>query len=184
MPMHRTKRRTMRVSPPASQSTFALPCGRFVELESGSTILEFSLAFTLLVFCALGIIECSVAVYADHFVANAAKAATRYAMVRGSSWRGGACSTYNSFDCTAGSDDVSNFVKSTVTAGIDPTRLAVTTTWPGTDPSGNACDTTNGANSPACVVSVQVSYSFNFLLPFFPVNGLTLSGYSSEVIID
>jgi Flp pilus assembly protein TadG len=155
----------------------------FLRSESGTNILEFSLAFSLLLLCAFGILECSMALYADHFVANAAKEATRYAMVRGSSWNS-ACSAYSSFSCTASGDDVTSFVNSIVPPGLDPTKLAITTTWPGTDPSGSACDTANGDNSPTCVVSIQVAYSFNFLLPFLPTNALVLTGNSSEVITE
>jgi Flp pilus assembly protein TadG len=158
-------------------------CAGFVKHDAGSSILEFSIALSLLLLCAFGILECSMALYADHFVANAAKEATRYAMVRGSSWSS-ACSAYSSFSCTASSADVASFVNSIVPPGIDFTKLETTTTWPGTDPSGNACDTASGDNSPTCVVSVQVIYSFNFFLPFLPTNALVLTGSSSEVITE
>jgi Flp pilus assembly protein TadG len=159
-------------------------CAHLIRSECGNSILEFSIALSVLLICGFGIIECSMALYADHFVTNAAKEATRYAMVRGSSWSGGACSNYDSFSCSASSEDVTSFVTSIVPPGIDPTKLTVTTSWPGTDPSGNNCDTQNGDNSPTCVVAVQVSYSFNFLLPFVPMNAFTLTGNSSEVIAE
>jgi Flp pilus assembly protein TadG len=152
--------------------------------ESGSSLVEFSLTFGLLLLCAFGIIWCSVAFYVEHFVTNAAKEATRYAMVRGSSWSGGSCSSYSSFSCSASSEDVSSFVDSIVPPGIDATQLTVTTTWPGTDPLGNTCDTANGANSPSCVVDVQVSYPFSLSLPFLSANTIVLSSSSSEVIAE
>jgi hypothetical protein len=71
-----------------------------------------------------------------------------------------------------------------VPPGIDPTKLTVTISWPGTAPSGNHCGTQDGDNSPPCVVNVQVSYSFNCLLLFVPVNAFTLTGKSSERIAE
>jgi TadE-like protein len=152
--------------------------------ESGSSLVEFSIVLSLLLLCAFGIIWCSLAFYVDHFVTSAAKEATRYAMVRGSSWSGGPCSSYDSFSCSASSEDVSSFVGSIIPPGLDANKLTVTTTWPGTDPSGNTCDATNGANSPACVVDVQVSYPFSLFLPFLSASTITLSGTSSEVIAE
>jgi Flp pilus assembly protein TadG len=178
------RRRTIRICRPARRSVAADRFVRFVKHDCGSSILEFSITFSVVLLCAFGIIECSMALYCDHFVANAAKEATRYAMVRGSSWNNGACTAYNSFSCGASSTDVSSFVSSIIPPGIDDSKLTVTTTWPGTDPSGNTCDTENGANSPTCVVNVQVNYSFDFLLPFLPANTIVLSGNSVEVITE
>jgi Flp pilus assembly protein TadG len=179
----RARQSSMRERRPAHRNGAVPDCAHFIASDSGTNILEFSIAFSLLLLCAFGIIECSMALYTDHFVVNAAKEATRYAIVRGSSWSGD-CSAYSSFSCTATSGDVASFVDSIVPPGIDPTKLVITTTWPGTDPSGNVCNTTNGDNSPTCVVEVQVSFPFNFLLPFLPTNALVLTGSSSEVIIE
>jgi hypothetical protein len=56
----------------------------------------------------------------------------------------------------------------------------VSTTWPGTTASGANCG--SGTNSPGCVVNVQVSYSFNFVLPFLPKNAMVLSSSSTVPI--
>jgi hypothetical protein len=65
------------------------------------------------------------------------------------------------------------------------TPLSVTTTWPGTELAGSVttCSTTNGNNSPGCLVMVQVSYSFNYILPFLPSAALTLQSTSEVVIL-
>jgi Flp pilus assembly protein TadG len=151
-------------------------------VESGATTLEFSITLSLLLTCIFGIIVVSMALYADHFVTDAAKEATRYAMVRGSSWGSTSCSTYASYSCVATSSNVTSLVNSLAPAGISRSGITVTTTWPGTDPTGTTCDTAQGNNSPACVVDVQVQYSFNFLLPFVPFGRVNLSGVSSDVI--
>lgn len=150
--------------------------------ESGQATLEFALTLSLLLTCIFGIMVCSMALYANHFVTDAAKEATRYAMVRGSSWGSTSCSTYTSYSCAASRSNVSSFVNSIAPTGINPSGITVNTTWPGTDPTGQACDTTQGDNSPACVVNVQVQYTFNFLLPFVPFGAINMSGVSSEVI--
>jgi Flp pilus assembly protein TadG len=53
--------------------------------ETGSSLVEFALSSTVLLMAIFGVLDCSCALYADHYVANAAREATRYAMVRGSS---------------------------------------------------------------------------------------------------
>jgi Flp pilus assembly protein TadG len=137
---------------------------------------------SLLLTCVFGIMVCSMALYANHFVTDAAKEATRYAMVRGSSWGSTSCSTYASYSCAASSSNVTSFVDSIAPTGISPSGISVNTTWPGTDPTGQACDTAQGNNSPACVVKVQVQYTFNFLLPFVPFGAINMSGVSSDAI--
>ncbi len=150
--------------------------------ESGQATLEFALTLSLLLTSIFGIMVCSMAFYADHFVTDAAKEATRYAMVRGSSWGSTSCSSYTSYSCVASSSNVTSFVNSIAPTGISPSGISVTTTWPGTDPTGQTCDTTQGKNSPACVVNVEVHYSFKFLLPFVPFGTMNLAGVSSDVI--
>lgn len=164
------------------------PCGRHVRKlacdQAGTSMVEFSIAFALLLLCVLGIMECAMALYAKHFVTDAAKEATRYAIVRGSSWGSTACSPYSSFSCAASSANVTSFVRSLAPPGINASSVNVTTTWPGTDPTGETCDSTNGANSPTCVVEVNVQYTFNFLLPFVPWTAFNQSGVSTEVIME
>ena len=52
--------------------------------EEGSSLVEFALIFLVLMTMMLGIIDFCRAAYAYHFVSNAAREATRYAAVRGS----------------------------------------------------------------------------------------------------
>ena len=58
------------------------------------------------------------------------------------------------------------------------------TTWPGTAPAGatGTCSTTNGNNSPGCLVQVQVGYPFKFILPFLPSSTTTLQSTSVMII--
>lgn len=67
----------------------------------------------------------------------------------------------------------------------DPNQsdIFVTTTWPGQTPdcssSCSACSTTDKAG---CLVNVQGSYTFNFMLPFLPKSALNFSGSAEKVI--
>jgi Flp pilus assembly protein TadG len=147
--------------------------------EEGNSIVEFALCVMIVLASIFGVIYFSMALYADHFVADAAKGAARYAMVRGSTWSNTACATTSSTECVATSTDVKNFVEGTIPPGLSLSNLTVTTTWPGVDATAEACDTVNGSNSPSCVVKVDVSYSFSFPLPFARQNAINLQSSST-----
>jgi Flp pilus assembly protein TadG len=154
----------------------------FVTRDEGSNLVEFALS--ALIFCAVlfGIFYFSLALYTAHFVTNAADDAARYAVVRGSSWNGTSCQSVSSYDCTATSTNVSNYVLSTIPPAISPANLTIATTWPGTTSSGGTCDTFNGANSPNCQVEVQVGYAFALPIPLGGARSLNLSSTSSMTI--
>ncbi|GGH06226.1 TadE/TadG family type IV pilus assembly protein [Silvibacterium dinghuense] len=152
--------------------------------ETGSELVEFTITLSLVLMTIFSILAGSVALYAQHYVTNAAREATRYAIVRGSYWSGTTCSTTTAGDCMATSTNVSNFVLSTVPPLISTSQLSVSTSWPGTTATGAACDTINGTNSITCTVSVTVSYNYNFLLPFLPDKTITLASTSSGTIAE
>ena len=149
--------------------------------DAGSEIVEFALSISVWLAAAFLIMYGSFALYAAHFVANASNEAARYAMVRGSSWSGASCST-NLLTCSATSDDISTYVKSSLPPGLSAAKLTVSTAWPGKTSTGSTCDTEDGSNSPNCVVNVTVSYSFRFPVPFFTQNTLPFSSTSSVTI--
>jgi Flp pilus assembly protein TadG len=150
--------------------------------ESGSNLVEFAVATTVLLMLIFGIMDCSRLLYSFHYVSSSARDATRYAMVRGSSWNNASCSNVYATNCTAGTNDVSNYVWALTPFGFSADRLSVNTTWPGTTANGSNCSSTNVINSPGCVVSVKVSYSYNFMLPFLPRNTLLLTSTSKVSI--
>src|SRR3954467_8233539 len=79
--------------------------------ERGSEAVEFALALSIWMAISFMVMYVSFALYAAHFVANAAEEAARYGSVRGSSWNSASCSA-NRLDCTASSTDLSDYVKS------------------------------------------------------------------------
>lgn len=151
--------------------------------NEGSTLVEFAVSVSIVIALLFWIFYASMALYADHFTENAARAATRYAMVRGSTW-GATCSSPSSLECTATGTDVSNYVKALVSPGLDSNALSVTTTWPGTTPSGATCETSDGNNSPYCEVMVQVTYNFNLTVPFLPYRQIGFSSAATAPITE
>jgi Flp pilus assembly protein TadG len=152
----------------------------FLADESGTGLAEIVMSTMALFVLIFGILDCSRALYADHFISHVAREATRYAMVRGSTWNNASCTSASTYSCTATAANVTSYVKSVAPVGIPGADLVVNTTWPGTTASGASC--TSSANSPGCVVTVQVSYSFNFVLPFLPKNAMVLSSSSAVAI--
>jgi Flp pilus assembly protein TadG len=150
--------------------------GRSSSRERGAaTLVEFAVVSGVLLTLMFGVIDFSRAIYAYHFVSDAAREATRYASVRGST-----CNTWISA-CPAANTDVTAYVQSIVSSGIyvstvttgagagTPGSLAVTTTWPGTTGkgAGNSCTTSQPSTQyPGCVVNVQVQYTYGFSLPY------------------
>ncbi|MFT4111378.1 TadE/TadG family type IV pilus assembly protein [Silvibacterium sp.] len=146
--------------------------------------MELSIVLSVVLTIVFAILSASEAVYAQHYVNSAANDAARYAIVRGSYWSGTACSTVSTTNCAATAANVQSYVQSTVPPLINSNQLGVTTSWPGTTISGAVCDTVNGTNSGTCVVSVSVTYNYNFLLPFLPSNTITFEGTSTGTIAE
>jgi Flp pilus assembly protein TadG len=159
--------------------------------ERGSSLVEFALVLTVLFMLIFGVMDFSRAAYAYNFIANAASEAARYAIVRGAT-----CTTWATA-CPAAASDITSYVQGLVPAGIQVTSastcgsssstagaLTVCATWPGTAGGGSACTETNGkANTPGCVVKVQVQYAFQFSLPFLPRSTTYTMTANSQMVI-
>ena len=165
-----------------------LKLARAAREESGSELVEFASAATLLLMVLFGIFGVCFVMYSYYFVTYAAQEGARYAMVRGNGWSS-ACSTSQppgfslTFGCTAASGDVQNFVQSLALPGIDASNITATTSWPGVTPDcASGCSACSSTNSAGCMVKVAVSYSFDFMLPFLPKTSATVTGTSQKVI--
>lgn len=151
--------------------------------EEGSSLVEFALIFLVMITMMLGIIDFCRAAYSYHFVSEAAREATRYAAVRGSTCNSdSSCSqaTPDTGPATPANTVVQDYVTSITPPGIDSTKVTTTPTWPVVANGPTVCSTT--VNAPGCTVEVQVSYAFNFVFPLVRTGALTLSS-SSEMII-
>ncbi len=162
--------------------------------DRGSNLVEFSLVASLLFILLLGVVDCSIAFYADHFVSYAAEEAARYAAVRGADWSS-TCSTSAppgfalNYDCQASASDIQNYVQSLAPPGLVPSSITVNTTssfvWPATTPDCSTAPCTpcaTNSNSQGCFVRVQVSYPFTFTMAVLPHSSINLTATSEKVI--
>jgi Flp pilus assembly protein TadG len=140
--------------------------------EKGSTLVEFSLAVVAILIVLFGIIDIGRALYAYNWLSDAARRATRYAMVRGSK-----CSGLGT-GCPAYSPDIQNYVTS-LADGIDTSQLTVTSQCfaPGTARPG----------MPPCAapgwVKVTVQYQFHLLSPVMaPINNWNMHSDSQRTV--
>lgn len=140
--------------------------------EDGSNLVETALSIGLLLTFLFGIIEISLAGYTYHFISEAARAATRYAMVRGS-----ACNSWGSA-CPASSTDIQNYVKGLNYPGISSSKMTVNVSF-ACYPVGVKCSATNAAGS---TVQVQVQYKFPLAVPFVRSNTINMTSTSQMVI--
>jgi Flp pilus assembly protein TadG len=147
--------------------------------ELGASLVEFALSATVLMTLVFGVMAMSMALYSYHFISEAAREGTRYAMVRGSS-----CSTYGKFTtaCPVSASQVQTYVKGLGFPGITASNMTVTTTWPTT---GSACTPNSSpCDNPGNLVKVVVSYQLPLSIPFIPNRTLTMTSSSQMVISD
>ncbi len=145
--------------------------------QRGSTMVETALMLSMLLVMMFGIIGFGHALYTYHFVSNAAREATRWASVRGST-----CNQHLPIlpgGCPADASDVQTYVSNVSGMGLDSTKITATTTW--VAPPNNLAVCKSQPKNPGCVVEVQVQYSYQFLLPFLP-SGFTMQSTSQMVI--
>ena len=162
---------------------------KYPSRQRGASILEFAFVLILIMFPLMfGIIDFSRAMYAYHWVSYEAREASRWASVRG------AGCTAPMTGCNADSAAVQAYVQSIVAAGMynvacnGATKgcVSVTTTWPGTGGDGTSCTNSGNspANSPGCIVQVQVNYYFGFSLPFIGnLSGTTMNLHSTSQMV-
>jgi len=101
-----------------------------------------------------GLMGICFALYSYNFVAEAARDASRYAMVRGSS-----CTGFS--DCSITSAQLQTYVQNLSYPGIYPGNLTATASW-------------SPSNAPGGVVTVIVTYQFPLNIPFWPRTGTVL----------
>ena len=149
-----------------------------IRADSGATIVEFTVSAGALLLVLFGIIEMCLALYTYDFVSDAARAGTRYAIVRGS-----AC--VNLPDCGANQSQIQTFLQGFKYPGIDSRSLNVTVTWfsaSATQPTTwTTCGTTQ-CDNPGNAVQVQVTYVFPLHIPFWRNASVNMSSSSQMVI--
>jgi Flp pilus assembly protein TadG len=148
--------------------------------ERGSALLEFALSATVLLTLVFGVTAMCMALYSYHFISDAAREGSRYAIVRGSS-----CTTYSGFTsaCPVTAAQVQTYVQNLGFPGINPADMTVATTW-SAYPAGGTCNPSASCNNPGNQVQVTVTYAFPLSIPFVPATTLTMSSRSQMVIAD
>jgi Flp pilus assembly protein TadG len=144
--------------------------------EHGSAILETALSMIILISFLFGVMEMGLALYTYHFISEAAREGTRYAVVRGSTCTGFASA------CPASPTDVQNYIKNLGFPGIDPAKMVVPAPVWTAYTSGSTCPGSPPCNSPGNQVSVTVQYNFPLSVPFVPAQTFTLSSTSAMII--
>lgn len=142
--------------------------------EEGSSLVEIAIAATVLFLMIFGIIQASLIDYVYVYLSDAAREATRYAIVRGSS-----CSSFPAA-CPASANDVQNYVRSLNFPVMNASSINVATTWPTT---GSSCTpSSNPCNNPGNLVQVTVSYNYPLSIPFLTGRTVTVAATSQMVI--
>jgi len=151
---------------------------RRLRCRHGQSLVESALSLGIIIAVLIGILELTIALYMYNYVANAAREATRWAMVRGST-----CTLLTS--CNATASQVQTYVQNLNYPLIQSSQLAVTTTWLSratlTPATWTTCSTTP-CNAPGNQVQVQVAYPFTMDIPIVGHIRLYLTSTSSMVI--
>lgn len=122
--------------------------------EEGSSLIEFALVAVLLLTVIFGIIDVGRALFAYDFVSQAARKATRFAMVRGTACAG------LSGGCPATANDIQTYVRS-IAPGLRSSAITATAVCMSGASGTPPCD-------PGSPVRVTVQYAFGFVSPFTP----------------
>lgn len=146
----------------------------FAHAEEGQAAVEFALGASVLLMALIGMMKMSMAIYTYHFVAEAAREGTRYAMVRGSS-----CNDISPglSACPATTDDIASYVKGLGYPGISSANMTVSTSYAGY-PTAIPCP----CNNPGNLVTVTVQYAFPLSIPFMTNKTYTMQSTSKMVI--
>lgn len=185
---------------------------RGLKREEGATLVETAVSISIVLLLMFGVFDFALLFYSYHYVSDAAREGTRWAMVRGSK----SCTNTPNLDvCQAGDTtgattaDISAYVagcgastssgagvcgNSSVTGldypGIDSTdHMKVTTTYQckntysgATGQTWSTCGSGATQNAPGDQVTVKVVYTFPLSVPFWRMTGLGIQSTSSMVI--
>ena len=145
--------------------------------ESGSSLVEFALSAVVLFMLIFGVIAICMALYTYNVVAETAREATRYAIVRGSH-----CSPGTFSNCNIDQTGLQTYVQSLGFPGINPSSLKVTASATTPITLITCTSTLTPCNNPGSTVQVTVQYKFPLVIPFVPSRQLTMSSTSAMVI--
>ncbi|HLY02486.1 MAG TPA: TadE/TadG family type IV pilus assembly protein [Candidatus Cybelea sp.] len=140
--------------------------------ERGSSLPETVIVMTVLLALMFGIIDFGRAMYTYSFVAQLARQGARWAIVRGSN-----CSLLD--HCQALTGDVQTYVQSLNYGAAVSSQITVHATWAN---SGSATNCSS-VHAPGCVVTVNVTYPFTFLLPWVLQGNVWNLSSTSQMVV-
>jgi Flp pilus assembly protein TadG len=140
--------------------------------ERGASLPETAIVIGVLLILLFGIIDFGRAMYTYAFVAQIARQGARWTIVRGAQ-----CTQLD--HCNASSSDVQTYVQGLSEGATVASNISVTANWP-----SSGCPPGLSGKQPGCIVTVSVTYPFQFLLPFMNANFPTypMSSTSQMVI--
>jgi Flp pilus assembly protein TadG len=170
--------------------------------DEGASLVEVAVSLAVYLALLLGVIELLLAMYAYNFVSDAAREATRFAVIRGAN----SCVPSATFpNCNLGPPNVTSstdpannpvlqYIDSRRYPGLDPNNLSADVSWwlAHQDANGHTDWTTqctgaldakgNACNAEGNAVRVVVTYAFPLRLPWINARILKVSSTSQMVI--
>jgi Flp pilus assembly protein TadG len=131
-----------------------------------------------------GLFAMSLALYTYHYISEAAREGSRYAMVRGST---SCANTPGLTNCGATPTQIQTYVQNLGYPGINAANMTVTTTWstPSASPptTWSLCGVTPACAAPRSLVTVTVAYAFPLSIPLYgSTRTLNMSSTSQMVV--
>jgi Flp pilus assembly protein TadG len=145
-----------------------------VHAEEGMAAVELALVAVLFLTFLFGSIDVCRAMYSYHFVSHAARAAARFAAVRGSNCAG------LSGGCPASQADIQTFITGITPPGISTKAITVTANCGLIGNVNGGCSSPN--NKPGNMVKVTVQYDYAFAFGFMPKGAIPMKAHSQLVI--
>jgi Flp pilus assembly protein TadG len=133
--------------------------------ESGATLVEFALTFSVLMTFVMTLMEICLAFYTYGMISECAREGTRYAISRGAT-----CVNGSGASCTATAASINSYVTGLALPNIGGGTMVVSTTF-------------IPDNQPGSYVKVDVKYTFPIKLPFVRGNSLALENYSQMIFL-
>ncbi len=137
-------------------------------------MVEMALSMVILLTIIFGVLFGCLALYSFHFVSDAAREGSRYAIVHG------ATCTVSGTSCTVSAAQIQTYVRDLGFPGIDPSNMTVTPVY-SAYPAGGTCKTL-GCDGPGDLVTVTATYTFHLNIPFLPAQTLNMTSTSAMVI--
>lgn len=151
---------------PALRTNRTDSSGRLLADQSGQSLVEFAISFSILMTFVFAFIEVCLAFYTYGVISETARETTRYAVMHGST-----CTTPASAPCTASASAISAYAGQLGYPNLAGGTMAVSTTFP------------DGNQAPGSRVTVTIKYVFPITLAFVPSNAIAMNTASTMTIL-